>query len=151
MSQPANFSWVEKPLLAAMARPVSQDELAWLRAQGIELLISLTEDPPRRDWVNEAGLFLVHVPIIDMDAPTQEQIEQCISTIRRAHEQKRGVGIHCGAGVGRTGTVIACYFVSKGLTGKNAIARARRLRPGSVETDEQVAAVEEYERKKSEP
>src|SRR5438445_12972466 len=101
MSQPANFSWIERPQLAAMARPVSQDEFAWLRSQGIELLISLTEDPPRRDWVNEAGLFVMHVPIIDMDAPTQEQIEQCISAIRRAHEQGRGVGIHCGAGVGR--------------------------------------------------
>ena len=50
--------------------------------------------------------------------------------------------------MGRTGTIIACYFVTKGLDAKNAIARTRRLRPASVETDEQVAAVEEYARAK---
>src|SRR2546421_12093066 len=149
MSQPDGFSWVEKPLLAAMARPGSAEELVWLRQQGIELLVSLTDEPPPRRWINEAGLFSVHVPVIDMTAPTPEQIDQCLSAIQRAHEKGLGVGIHCGAGLGRTGTLLACYFVSKGMTAKNAVARVRRLRPGSIETDEQERAVEEFERSRS--
>ena len=149
MSQPDGFTWVEKPLLAAMARPGSAEELVWLRQQGIELLVSLTDDPPPRRWINEAGLFSIHIPIIDMTAPTPEQIEQCLSAIERAHEKGLGVGVHCGAGLGRTGTVLACYFVSKGMTAKNAVARVRRLRPGSIETDEQERAVEEFERSRS--
>ena len=144
MSQPEGFSWVEKPLLAGMARPGSAEELAWLRAQGIELLVSLTDDPPPRRWINEAGLFSLHVPVIDMTAPTAEQLNEILSAIGRAHEKSLGVGIHCGAGLGRTGTVLACYFVSKGMTAKNAVARVRRLRPGSIETDEQERAVEEF-------
>ena len=59
------------------------------------------------------------------------------------------MGIHCGAGLGRTGTLLACYFVSKGMTAKNAVARVRRLRPGSIETAEQERAVEEFERARS--
>jgi len=149
MSQPDGFSWVEKPLLAGMARPGSAEELVWLRQQGIELLVSLTDEPPPRRWINEAGLFSVHVPVIDMTAPTAEQIDQCLSAIQRAHEKGLGVGIHCGAGLGRTGTLLACYFVSKGMTAKNAVARVRRLRPGSIETDEQERAVEEFERARS--
>ena len=39
-------------------------------------------------------------------------------------------------------------FVAKGLTAPNAIARIRRLRPGSIETDEQALAVEQYARRK---
>jgi atypical dual specificity phosphatase len=144
MSQPEGFSWVEKPLLAGMARPGSPEELAWLRAQGIELLVSLTDDPPPRRWINEAGLFSLHVPVIDMTAPTMEQLEQILSAMQRAHEKNLGVGVHCGAGLGRTGTVLACYFVSKGMTAKNAVARVRRLRPGSIETDEQERAVEAF-------
>jgi atypical dual specificity phosphatase len=144
MSQPENFTWVEKPHLAAMARPQSEGELNWLRKQGLELLISLTEDPPRRDWINSAGLFLLHVPIMDMEPPTLEQIDQCITTMARAHEQGRGVAVHCGAGYGRTGTILACYFVTKGMNAKNAIARVRRLRPGSVETEEQSQAIENF-------
>ena len=144
MSQPEGFSWVEKPLLAGMGRPGSPEELAWLRQQGIELLVSLTDDPPPRRWINEAGLFLMHVPVIDMTAPTLEQLDQIVSALERAHEKNLGVGVHCGAGLGRTGTVLACYFVTKGMTAKNAVARVRRLRPGSIETEEQERAVEEF-------
>jgi atypical dual specificity phosphatase len=111
--------------------------------------VSLTDDPPPRRWINEAGLFSIHVPVIDMTAPTVEQIEECLSAIQRAHEKNMGVGVHCGAGLGRTGTMLACYFVSKGMTAKNAIARVRRLRPGSIETEEQERAVEEFERSRS--
>jgi atypical dual specificity phosphatase len=150
MTSPDVFSWVEKPLLAAMARPGSQEDLDWLRDQGIQLVITLTEDPPRRDWINGAGLFSMHVPVVDMEPPTQEQLDHCQSAIARAHEKNMGVCVHCGAGLGRTGVILACYFVSKGLSGANAIARVRRLRPGSIETDEQAAAVEEFARRQSE-
>jgi hypothetical protein len=34
MSQPNGFSWIEKPLLAALARPTSAEDLVWLRSQG---------------------------------------------------------------------------------------------------------------------
>jgi atypical dual specificity phosphatase len=44
--------------------------------------------------------------------------------------------------------VLACYFVSKGMTATNAIARVRRLRPGSIETEEQAEAVEEFARRR---
>ncbi len=147
MPAPDNFTWIDKPLLAALARPESLEELAWLRKQGIELLVSLTEDPPRRDWINESGLFLVHVPVVDMEAPTQEQLDQCLSAIARAHEQNMGAAVHCGAGLGRTGVILACFFVTKNLTSKNAIARVRRLRPGSIETEAQTEAVAEFARR----
>jgi atypical dual specificity phosphatase len=147
MSQPQGFSWIDKPRLAAMARPADMDELGWLRGQGIEVILSLTEDPLRRDWVNEAGLMLVHIPVEDMEAPTQDQLDRCVATIARANEHNFGVAVHCGAGLGRTGVVLACYFVTKELTAKNAIARVRRLRPGSVETDEQAEAVAEFARR----
>jgi atypical dual specificity phosphatase len=147
MAQPHGFSWVDKPHLAALAYPDGPEELAWLRKEGVELLVSLTEDPPRRDWVEDAGLLLFHAPMIDMEAPTPAQLDRVLSAIRKAHERSMGVAVHCGAGLGRTGTVLACYFVTKGLTAENAVARVRRLRPGSVETDDQAEAVEAFARR----
>lgn len=144
MPQPHSFSWIEKGKLAALARPGSPDDLEWLRKQGIDLLISLTEDPPNPRWVNDAGLLLLHVPVIDMEAPTQEQLERCVTSILKANAQNMGVAVHCGAGLGRTGVILAGYFVSKGLTAKNAIARVRRLRPGSIETEEQEQVIAEF-------
>lgn len=147
MSRPHGFSWVEKPHLAAMARPEEVDELVWVRQQGIDVLLSLTEDPPSRDWIEESGLLLFHVPMIDMEAPTEDQLDRCLSAIQKANTSNMGVAVHCGAGLGRTGVVLACYFVTRGLTGQNAIARVRRVRPGSIETEEQAEAVLRYARK----
>jgi atypical dual specificity phosphatase len=147
MPVPLGFSWVEKPSLAALARPTEPEDFVWLRHQGLELLVSLTEERPRRDWVEDAGLLLFHEPLEDMEAPTQEQLERCVSAILRANEKNMGVAVHCEAGLGRTGTVIAAYFVAKGMTAMNAVARIRKLRPGSIETDEQVEAVELYARR----
>lgn len=146
MAQPHSFSWVEKGKLAGLARPGSPDDLEWLRQQGIDLLISLTEDPPNPRWVNDAGLLLLHVPVIDMEAPTQEQLDRCVTSITKAHDQNMGVAVHCGAGLGRTGVILACFLVAKGMTPKNAIARVRRLRPGSIETEEQEQAIAEFAR-----
>jgi atypical dual specificity phosphatase len=135
-------------LLAALAWPSSPDDLAWLRAQGVEVLLSLTEDRPRRDWTDGAGLLVFHEPLEDMEPPTQQQLDRTVSVVTRAMDQGKGVAVHCGAGLGRTGVVLAAYFVAKGATAPNAVARIRRLRPGSVETREQVEAVEYYARRR---
>ncbi len=148
MPPPQGFSWVEKPLLAALARPSSPEDFVWLRRQGVEVLLSLTEDRPRRDWADDAGLLVFHEPLEDMEAPSQEQIDRAVSALLRAIGSSRGVAVHCEAGRGRTGVVLAAYFVAKGATAQNAIAKVRRLRPGSIETDEQAAAVEHYARRK---
>ena len=148
MPPPQGFSWIEKPLLAALARPSSLEDLVWLRAQGIEVLLSLTEDRPRRDWAEEANLLVFHEPLEDMEPPAQEQLERAVSAILRANARNMGVAVHCGAGLGRTGAVLAAYFVAKGMTAQNAIGRVRRLRPGSIETDEQAAAIELFARRK---
>lgn len=151
MAQPTGFSWIDKPLLAALARPGGAEDLVWLREHGIEILLSLTEERPRRDWIEESGILVYHEPLQDMEAPEQEQLDRCVSAIGRANDRRMGVAVHCGAGLGRTGVVLAAYFVARGLSAANAIARIRRLRPGSIETDEQAAAVELFARRKSEP
>ncbi len=147
MSAPQGFSWVEKPLLAALARPSSPEDLQWLRQQGIEVLLSLTEDRLYRDWTNDAGLLVYHEPLEDMEPPTQEQLDRCVSAITRALDKNMAVAVHCGAGLGRTGVVLAAYLVSRGLSAATAIAKVRKLRPHSIETSEQAEAVEQYARR----
>ena len=52
------------------------------------------------------------------------------------------------AGLGRTGVVLAGYYVAKGMTASNAIAKVRKIRPGSVETDEQAEAIADFARRR---
>jgi atypical dual specificity phosphatase len=141
---PPGFSWVDKPHLAALAMPGSAEDLAWLRRNGIDVLVSLSEEPPFRGWVNDAGLMLVHVPVPDMTAPTDCQLAVCVDAIRRAADAGMGAAVHCTAGLGRTGTVLAAWFVANGLGPREAVDKVRDLRPGSVETPEQEAAVARF-------
>ena len=149
MTKPNGFSWIDEPLLAAMAEPMDAEEFAWLRSQGIQLIVSLTEHPPHRDWINNAGLMLLHEPVVDMTPPTQEQIDNVLENIARANEHKMAVAVHCAAGLGRTGVILACYLVSKGEAGDEAIDRIRQLRPGSIETPAQEECVREFAQRKA--
>ncbi|HJZ89363.1 MAG TPA: dual specificity protein phosphatase 23 [Gemmataceae bacterium] len=146
MSRPYFFTWVDEPLLAASAEPGGPEQLAWLRAQGVDILVTLTEDPLPRTWIDGAGLMGVHVPIPDMDVPTVEQIEQVMSVIDKAKSSNMGVAIHCLAGRGRTGTILAAYFVYQGMSAEEAMQKVRELRPGSIEVTEQEEAIRAFER-----
>ena len=48
-------------------------------------------------------------------------------------------------GRGRTGTMLACYLVkTRHITAIEAIAQIRKMRPGSLETQEQEETVGRY-------
>ncbi len=58
------------------------------------------------------------------------------------------VYVHCFGGVGRTGMVVGCYLVRKGMAAPQALLRIAELRHGipdgwkrSPETDEQIEFV----------
>jgi atypical dual specificity phosphatase len=146
MSRPQFFSWIDEPRVAACAEPGGPEQLAWLRGQGVDILITLTEESLPRNWVDAAGLLSVHVPIADMDVPATEQVEQVMSVIDKARAANMGVAIHCLAGKGRTGTILAAYFVHRGMSARDAIQKVRDLRPGSIEVPEQEDAIRAFER-----
>ena len=143
----ANFTWIIDDLIAGMSRPFGRSDFGELRSHGVSALVSLTEDSPQEDLVSEAGLNHYSFPIRDMSVPSPEDVDTVIEVIRKERDKGGRVAIHCGAGLGRTGTVLACYLVSEGHCAEDAIRTVRARRPGSVETVEQEAFVASYERR----
>jgi atypical dual specificity phosphatase len=146
MAEPAFFTWMEKPYLAALAKPRSEEDLRWLRANGIDVLVSLTEEPPPRRLINQAGLMLVHLPVLDFTAPSQEDLVAACDAIKKAKDSGLGAAVHCGAGLGRTGTILAAWYVYSGQPSSEAIKKVRALRPGSIETPDQEEAIHLFAR-----
>ncbi|XP_051954307.1 dual specificity protein phosphatase 23a [Xyrauchen texanus] len=141
---PPNFSWVVPQKLAGLAWPSETAHYKFLLENGIKHLVCLCESkPPNHDTC--PGLTLHHISIVDFTPPSRSQIQRFLSIVEGANAKGEGVGVHCMHGHGRTGTMLACYLVkTQNITGLEAIREIRRLRKGSIETNNQEKAVTDF-------
>uniref|UniRef100_T1IV26 Uncharacterized protein n=1 Tax=Strigamia maritima TaxID=126957 RepID=T1IV26_STRMM len=92
----------------------------------------------------ENGIFFYNFPWRDYGVAPLESITDVMKVIAFSLVEGK-VAIHCHAGLGRTGVVIACYLVySTRIRGNDAIRYVRRRRPNSIQTSIQVATVNSF-------
>jgi len=135
MRPPRNFSWVNN-WLAASAIPDDIRQILWLKERGFEFIISLEElDKEIESFIEEVGIKRFYFPVEDFSAPSIDDLMRITDLLLKLEGRK--VLIHCYAGCGRTGTVLAAYMIRKGMSAEEAISYVRSMRPCSIETEEQ--------------
>ena len=145
--RPTNFSWVIEGKLAGCGLPVTEDEFKWVVDKGIKSIITVREVPLPSEWFDAGEIDYMHLRVEDFGAPTMEELDEAVDFIDKKIRTGKPVLVHCAAGKGRTGAVLAAYMVKKqNLTAKQAIEKLRFMRPGSVQSITQETALSMYEK-----
>jgi len=137
-----NFSFIDENV-SGSASPFSKREVEWMiEKMKIGAILSVREIPLSKSWLT--GIDYRNVPVRNHYSPTLDQLKECVNFIMSETTTGKKTTVHCAAGQGRTGTVLAAYLCLKyGMTADEAIKKVRSQRRGSVESN-QKAVVQEY-------
>lgn len=143
------FRWVIDGVLGGAQRPGllgnDEDDLRALRQLGVRHLVSLTEEPYDGTRLAGAGIDLTHFPVTDMGVPALEPTERLCRRLVQWIGAGEATVLHCRAGLGRTGTLLACALVRRGLDAGRAIRSVRQANPRYIQTEGQLQFVSEFQ------
>ena len=143
------FYWLIENVLAGCSRPGANGgnvdgDLDTLRDHGVGALLTLTETALPCGALERHGIEGMHLPVDDFHAPTTAQMLDALAFLDRARAAGTPAAVHCLAGQGRTGTVLAAYLIRGGLDADQAVAEVRAVCPGAVEATPQTVALAEW-------
>ena len=143
---PYDADWIVEDRICALSLP-SEEEIRLLGRCGVTAVVSVASEEyadPVREWCQAAGLRHLRYRVPDMVAPEAADVRDFVAEVTYELERGGRVAVHCLGGVGRTGTMVACYLVAAGHSADEAIDEVRRRRPGSVQTRSQELAIARY-------
>ena len=144
-SKPDKFSWVIENKLAGSGIPTSIDEVQWIIEQGVKSIVTIREEPLADNWIKDVNYL--HVISNDMGVPEFNDLTHTVDFIHRRITNKEPVLVHCLAGMGRTGVVLACYLVKyQNMSADEATQKIREERPGSIQSYPQEEIIFRFEK-----
>ncbi|MFX1262774.1 MAG: protein-tyrosine phosphatase family protein [Promethearchaeota archaeon] len=115
--------------------PETINDLQQIVDAGIRVVISLESRFGFPDF-SEFDIEHHQISIPDFDIPSEPNVREFVNIVKTALHQKKPVLVHCLAGCGRTGTMLAIaeIYLYGQTNGLDAIESVRKSRPCAVET-----------------
>src|SRR3989449_9176593 len=140
--------------LAGLPGPALMEwDFARLRKMGYSVVVSLECDRLNTFEIEDAGFEHKKICVEDFTAPTLDQVDEFVAFVDSKIGEGKKVLVHCYAGRGRTGTMLAAYLIHQGMSSDAAVREIREragkaygtLR-GVIETDQE-ELLRRYERR----
>lgn len=147
---PAGFFWIVPGKLAGCAEPGVVSSIGYdldlLARLGVNHLVTLTEKDLDQHELQRHGFRNIHLPIFDREAPSIRQTYMLLRRMQALMDAGDVVAVHCKAGIGRTGTILAAWMIREGgIDARCAIERLRTINPAYVQTVLQEQFLHEFE------
>ena len=133
-----NLWWVIPGKLAGVRKP-SVEEIAELKAAGVGAIVSVMDDPSNLDLYEQASIPYRWLPTKGGTAPSEEQIQNLQNFIEQQNQSGKAVAVHCTSGNRRTGTMLAAYLISSGLSYGNAMQIIQTANPNAELREAQIS------------
>ncbi len=129
-------------------------DLKSLKKQKVDVVISLNSEIEIkrlgilnfRENIKDFGFIHLVEPIEDFSVPKRDRkkhVNELIKNILDFVRNNKSVFVHCNAGLGRSGIIVALVIKCLGVV-KDPISHVRKYRPGAVETEEQKRFITDF-------
>ncbi len=122
------------------------DDVERLQQHGVGAVVNLcAERKDDQTRLAQARMEYLWLPVIDTCAPTFEQIEVGVVWIEYQLLSGRVIYIHCAAGVGRSATLLACWYLyAQNMSVSQALHLIKKRHPQVSLTRRQIYRLHEY-------
>jgi len=143
---------IEGGRLAGLPGPAYMEwDFGRLRKMGYSVVVSLECSRLNTFEIEDAGFEHRKICVEDFTSPTFDQMDEFVDYLQRKLGEGKKVLVHCYAGRGRTGTMLAAYLIRHGMTAEASIREIREKAQSAYGTlvgviePEQEEALHRYE------
>ncbi|OLS23344.1 MAG: hypothetical protein HeimC3_25080 [Candidatus Heimdallarchaeota archaeon LC_3] len=132
------FYWIIENEIAGSSLIHNKSSVDILKTNNVKIVVSLTYPKEVAELLKGTEITHIQLPIPDFGVPDNEIVENFVSISKMAKENNQPLLVHCYAGCGRTGVMLAVYLMKTyNYTYEKSLKKIRSIRECAIESKNQ--------------